>query len=42
MSIQLDTDGDGRVTLDEFLRGFTAFFTARAASTPGAQLLGRP
>ncbi|MFH8379896.1 oxygenase MpaB family protein [Kitasatospora sp. NPDC018058] len=39
---QLDTDGDGRITVEEFLRGFTEFFTARADSTSGAQLLGRP
>ncbi|MEV7777641.1 oxygenase MpaB family protein [Kitasatospora sp. NPDC088351] len=38
---QLDVDGDGRITEEEFLRGFTEFFTARAASTPGSQLLGR-
>ncbi|WP_316522065.1 EF-hand domain-containing protein [Kitasatospora brasiliensis] len=38
---QLDTDGDGRITREEFLRGFTEFFTARADSTPGAELLGR-
>jgi uncharacterized protein (DUF2236 family)/Ca2+-binding EF-hand superfamily protein len=39
---QLDTDGDGRITVEEFLGGFTEFFTARADSTSGAQLLGRP
>ncbi|MFI9360041.1 oxygenase MpaB family protein [Kitasatospora sp. NPDC053057] len=39
---QLDTDGDGRITVEEFLSGFTEFFTARADSTSGAQLLGRP
>ena len=39
---QLDADGDGRITVEEFLRGFTEFFTARADSTSGAQLLGRP
>ncbi|MFH9349416.1 oxygenase MpaB family protein [Kitasatospora sp. NPDC017646] len=39
---RLDADGDGRITLDEFVGGFTGFFTARADSTPGAQLLGRP
>ncbi|MFD8702183.1 oxygenase MpaB family protein [Kitasatospora sp. NPDC059648] len=39
---QLDTDGDGRITVEEFLHGFTEFFTARADSAPGAQLLGRP
>ncbi|MFI9321159.1 oxygenase MpaB family protein [Kitasatospora aureofaciens] len=39
---QLDADGDGRITVEEFLRGFTEFFTARADSTAGAQLLGRP
>ncbi|MEU9043163.1 MULTISPECIES: EF-hand domain-containing protein [unclassified Kitasatospora] len=38
---QLDTDGDGRITREEFLHGFTEFFTARADSTSGAQLLGR-
>ncbi|WP_234322608.1 EF-hand domain-containing protein [Streptomyces sp. NRRL S-350] len=38
---QLDADGDGRVTREEFLGGFTEFFTARADSTPGTQLLGR-
>ncbi|MFJ2862917.1 oxygenase MpaB family protein [Kitasatospora sp. NPDC087314] len=38
---QLDVDGDGRITLEEFLHGFTEFFTARAESTPGSQLLGR-
>ncbi|MFE3502434.1 oxygenase MpaB family protein [Kitasatospora sp. NPDC059160] len=39
---QLDTDGDGRITVEEFVGGFTEFFTARADSTSGAQLLGRP
>ncbi|MFJ9775638.1 oxygenase MpaB family protein [Kitasatospora sp. NPDC101157] len=39
---QLDTDGDGRITVEEFLHGFTEFFTARADSVSGAQLLGRP
>ncbi|MER6300288.1 EF-hand domain-containing protein [Kitasatospora sp. NPDC001539] len=39
---QLDGDGDGRITEEEFLRGFSEFFTARADSTAGAQLLGRP
>ncbi|MFC5667413.1 oxygenase MpaB family protein [Kitasatospora misakiensis] len=38
---QLDTDGDGVITGAEFLRGFVDFFTARAASAPGTQLLGR-
>ncbi|MEV7600637.1 EF-hand domain-containing protein [Kitasatospora sp. NPDC089797] len=39
---QLDVDGDGRITLAEFVGGFTGFFTARTDSTSGAQLLGRP
>ncbi|WP_371517800.1 oxygenase MpaB family protein [Kitasatospora sp. NBC_01300] len=38
---QLDVDGDGRITVEQFLHGFTEFFTARADSTPGTQLLGR-
>ncbi|MGW2541575.1 oxygenase MpaB family protein [Kitasatospora sp. NPDC001574] len=38
---QLDTDGDGVITADEFLRAFVDYFTARAASAPGTQLLGR-
>ncbi|MER7579796.1 EF-hand domain-containing protein [Kitasatospora sp. NPDC097691] len=38
---RLDTDGDGRITREEFLHGFTEFFTARADSTAGTQLLGR-
>ncbi|MEV7772951.1 EF-hand domain-containing protein [Kitasatospora sp. NPDC086791] len=38
---QLDADGDGRITREEFLHGFTEFFTARADSTSGTQLLGR-
>ncbi|MFD8596757.1 oxygenase MpaB family protein [Kitasatospora sp. NPDC059646] len=39
---QLDTDGDGVITEEEFVRGFTEFFTARTNSTAGTQLLGRP
>ncbi|WP_282204100.1 oxygenase MpaB family protein [Kitasatospora fiedleri] len=39
---QLDTDGDGQITEEEFVRGFTEFFTARTESTAGTQLLGRP
>ncbi|RKT16666.1 uncharacterized protein (DUF2236 family) [Streptomyces sp. 1114.5] len=38
---QLDTDGDGRITREEFLCGFTEFFTARTDSASGTQLLGR-
>ncbi|MFJ5231240.1 oxygenase MpaB family protein [Kitasatospora sp. NPDC088391] len=38
---QLDTDGDGRITEEEFVRGFTGFFTARTGSVAGTQLLGR-
>ncbi|KOV39083.1 calcium-binding protein [Streptomyces sp. XY431] len=38
---QLDTDGDGVITSAEFLRGFVDYFTARAPSAPGTQLLGR-
>ncbi|MFB8199660.1 oxygenase MpaB family protein [Kitasatospora purpeofusca] len=38
---QLDTDGDGVITAAEFLRGFVDYFTARAPSAPGTQLLGR-
>ncbi|MFE7527823.1 oxygenase MpaB family protein [Kitasatospora sp. NPDC057542] len=38
---QLDADGDGRITREEFLAGFSEFFTARADSTPGTELLGR-
>ncbi|MFJ1755120.1 oxygenase MpaB family protein [Kitasatospora sp. NPDC088134] len=38
---QLDADGDGRITEEEFVRGFTEFFTVRAGSIPGTQLLGR-
>ncbi|MFF0296746.1 oxygenase MpaB family protein [Kitasatospora sp. NPDC004614] len=39
---QLDTDGDGQITEEEFVRGFTEFFTARSSSMAGTQLLGRP
>ncbi|MFE7559240.1 oxygenase MpaB family protein [Kitasatospora sp. NPDC057500] len=38
---QLDTDGDGVITAAEFLRGFVDYFTARAPSASGTQLLGR-
>ncbi|MER7987874.1 oxygenase MpaB family protein [Streptomyces noursei] len=39
---QLDADGDGEITEEEFLAAFTAYFTARDDSAAGAQLLGRP
>ncbi|WP_111551579.1 oxygenase MpaB family protein [Kitasatospora sp. SolWspMP-SS2h] len=39
---QLDADGDGQITEEEFVRGFAEFFTARTESTAGTQLLGRP
>ncbi|MFE9534870.1 oxygenase MpaB family protein [Streptomyces sp. NPDC006691] len=39
---QLDHDGDGRITEEEFVQAFTDFFTARSDSTAGSQLLGRP
>lgn len=39
---QLDHDGDGRITEDEFVRAFTDYFTARTDHTAGSQLLGRP
>ncbi|MCZ0975677.1 EF-hand domain-containing protein [Streptomyces albulus] len=39
---QLDADGDGEITEEEFLAAFTAYFTARGDSAAGAQLLGRP
>ncbi|OKJ03276.1 oxygenase MpaB family protein [Kitasatospora sp. CB01950] len=39
---QLDTDGDGWITEEECVGGFTEFFTARTGSVAGAQLLGRP
>ncbi|MGW3073709.1 EF-hand domain-containing protein [Kitasatospora sp. NPDC001132] len=37
----MDADGDGRITREEFLAGFTGFFTACADSVPGTELLGR-
>lgn len=39
---QLDHDGDGRITEDEFVQAFTDYFTARTDNTAGSQLLGRP
>ncbi|GGN43755.1 hypothetical protein GCM10012285_25510 [Streptomyces kronopolitis] len=39
---QLDHDGDGRITEDEFVQAFTDYFTARTDTTAGSQLLGRP
>jgi uncharacterized protein (DUF2236 family)/Ca2+-binding EF-hand superfamily protein len=39
---QLDADGDGRITEEEFVRGFTEFFTARTSTVAGSRLLGRP
>ncbi|MEV4556352.1 EF-hand domain-containing protein [Kitasatospora sp. NPDC049285] len=39
---QLDADGDGGITEEEFVRGFTEFFTARTDTVSGTQLLGRP
>ncbi|WP_329439236.1 oxygenase MpaB family protein [Streptomyces sp. NBC_01426] len=39
---QLDHDGDGRITEDEFVQAFTDYFTARSDNTAGSQLLGRP
>jgi uncharacterized protein (DUF2236 family)/Ca2+-binding EF-hand superfamily protein len=39
---QLDADGDGRITLEEFVRAFTDFFTARTDTSAGSHLLGRP
>lgn len=39
---QLDIDGDGRITEDEFVQAFTEYFTARTDNTAGSQLLGRP
>ncbi|WP_322871892.1 oxygenase MpaB family protein [Streptomyces goshikiensis] len=39
---QLDGDGDGRVSEEEFVAAFTDFFTARADTAAGVALLGRP
>ncbi|MFF1961757.1 oxygenase MpaB family protein [Streptomyces sp. NPDC058220] len=39
---QLDQDGDGGITEEEFVRGFTEFFTARTDLAAGSQLLGHP
>ncbi|MFF0034548.1 EF-hand domain-containing protein, partial [Streptomyces avermitilis] len=39
---QLDHDGDGRITENEFVQAFTDYFTARSDTTAGSQLLGRP
>jgi Ca2+-binding EF-hand superfamily protein len=39
---QLDIDGDGQITMEEFVRAFTDFFTARTDTTAGSHLLGRP
>ncbi|MFD8544566.1 oxygenase MpaB family protein [Streptomyces sp. NPDC059649] len=39
---QLDADGDGQITEEEFLDAFTEYFTAHADTAAGAQLLGRP
>ncbi|MEU9123205.1 oxygenase MpaB family protein [Streptomyces sp. NPDC048506] len=39
---QLDADGDGRITEDEFVCAFTEYFTARTDTTAGTHLLGRP
>ncbi|MFG2621802.1 oxygenase MpaB family protein [Streptomyces sp. NPDC048507] len=39
---QLDEDGDGRISEAEFVAAFTDFFTARADTSAGTALLGRP
>lgn len=39
---QLDVDGDGRISEEEFVAAFTDFFTARADTAAGVALLGRP
>ncbi|MFG2293916.1 oxygenase MpaB family protein [Streptomyces sp. NPDC048603] len=39
---QLDADGDGRISEEEFTAAFTDFFTARTDTVAGAALLGRP
>ncbi|MFJ1706318.1 oxygenase MpaB family protein [Kitasatospora sp. NPDC088346] len=39
---QLDTDGDGRISEEEFVTAFADFFTARTDTVAGAALLGRP
>ncbi|MFE9479261.1 oxygenase MpaB family protein [Streptomyces spororaveus] len=38
---ELDADGDGRISEDEFVTAFTDFFTARTDTTAGTALLGR-
>ncbi|MEW1912038.1 oxygenase MpaB family protein [Kitasatospora sp. NPDC085895] len=39
---QLDADGDGRISEEEFVTAFAEFFTARTDTVAGAALLGRP
>ncbi|MFE9636108.1 oxygenase MpaB family protein [Streptomyces sp. NPDC006463] len=39
---QLDGDGDGRISEEEFVAAFADFFTARADTAAGVALLGRP
>jgi len=39
---QLDRDGDGRISAEEFVVGFREFFTATGKSAAGSHLLGRP
>ncbi|MER5809403.1 oxygenase MpaB family protein [Streptomyces sp. NPDC002033] len=39
---RLDVDGDGRISEEEFVAAFTDFFTARADTSAGTALLGRP